>query len=111
MKSCSAVAWSPTNSTQLVAACDHQLSPTLHRWDLRSPTMPFELLGHDQVSCAAASPLRLTRADLPCQAAGRSELRQYIALSQRGRAAAFPCIGMWVMPSWRAFSGDCSSKS
>ena len=110
MKSCSAVAWSPTNSTQLVAACDHQLSPTLHRWDLRSPTMPFELLGHDQVSCAAASPLCLTRADLPCQTAGRSELRQYIALSQRGRAAAFPCIGMWVMPSWRAFLGTAAAS-
>lgn len=49
MKSCSAVAWNPVNSTQLVAACDHHLSPTLHRWDLRSPNMPFELLGHDQV--------------------------------------------------------------
>ena len=51
MKSCSAVAWNPVNSTQLVAACDHHLSPTLHRWDLRSPNMPFELLGHDQVPC------------------------------------------------------------
>lgn len=43
------MAWNPSNSTQLVAACDHHLSPTLHRWDLRSPNMPFELLGHDQV--------------------------------------------------------------
>ena len=53
------MAWNPTNSTQLVAACDHQLSPTLHRWDLRSPNMPFELLGHDQVSPAAAPALPL----------------------------------------------------
>ena len=62
------MAWNPVNSTQLVAACDHHLSPTLHRWDLRSPNMPFELLGHDQVGilsqyCAATvRPDRLTMA-------------------------------------------------
>ena len=65
MKSCSEVAWNPVNSTQLVAACDHHLSPTLHRWDLRSPNTPFELLGHDQVALSqpyaptSLSPLRL----------------------------------------------------
>ena len=49
MKSCSAVAWNPLKSMQLVGACDHHLSPTLLRWELQHPKSPSELLGHEQV--------------------------------------------------------------
>ena len=50
MKRCSAVAWNPAISTQLVVACEDDLSPLLQIWDLRNKTMPVrELLGHEKV--------------------------------------------------------------
>jgi len=53
MKRCSVVAWNPTISTQLVVACEDDLSPLLQIWDLRNKTMPIrELLGHEKVSAA-----------------------------------------------------------
>ena len=51
MKRCSAVAWNPASMTQLVVACEDDLSPLLQVWDRRDKTMApvCELLGHAKV--------------------------------------------------------------
>ncbi|EIE18851.1 hypothetical protein COCSUDRAFT_49081 [Coccomyxa subellipsoidea C-169] len=56
MKRCSAVAWNPASMTQLVVACEDDLSPLLQVWDRRDKTMApvCELLGHAKGVLAAS---------------------------------------------------------
>ena len=49
MRRCSAVAWNPEVATQLVVACEDDLSPTLQLWDLRNSVAPLrEFNAHDK---------------------------------------------------------------
>lgn len=49
MRRCSAAAWNPEVATQLMVACEDDLSPTLQMWDLRNSVAPLrELNGHDK---------------------------------------------------------------
>lgn len=49
MRRSSAVAWNPEVATQLVVACEDDLSPTLQLWDLRNSVAPLrEFNAHDK---------------------------------------------------------------
>lgn len=55
MRRCSAVAWNPEVATQLVVACEDDLSPTLQLWDLRNSVAPLrEFNAHDKARPFAA---------------------------------------------------------
>ena len=55
MRRCSSLAWNPEVATQLLVACEDDLSPTLQMWDLRNSVAPLrELNGHDKARPAAA---------------------------------------------------------
>lgn len=55
MRRCSAVAWNPEVATQLVVACEDDLSPTLQLWDLRNSVAPLrEFNAHDKARTLAA---------------------------------------------------------
>jgi len=89
MRRCSSLAWNPEVATQLLVACEDDLSPTLQMWDLRNSVAPLrELNGHDKARPAAAG-IFADRAGHPVLGAYASQCSRLCTLpTPRGRLRA-----------------------